>query len=167
MMEVLDYNGSGRWSIEGIQAKYAEYCQHLSQPPATELAPHEHVNGDIKRVYPLMDRVIDDIEAADGACIAIGLDFIEEDQHFVFGKILKSNTARSLRRADLNETQKERVRKRVVAMLLAGKVPHEYKEYAKLLRKVGLGDWWPRIDSTVDKSNPYVMKYYRYFRRHA
>jgi hypothetical protein len=31
--------------------------------------------------------------------------------------------------------------KRIVGMLLAGNVPHEFKEYSKLLRRIGVGGW--------------------------
>ena len=61
----------------------------------------------------------------------IGIEFIEQDQKFSFGKILKSNTARALRRTKLEEEDKKRIRQRLVSMLLTGNVPHEYKQYGK------------------------------------
>lgn len=75
--------------------------------------------------------------------IEIGVEFIEEDVRFRFGRVIKSNTARALRRAELTSKQVERVRTRVAHMLIAEHVPREYREYSKLLRKVGMGDWWP------------------------
>ena len=51
---------------------------------------------------------------------------------FRCGKILKSNVARALRRATL--MKEERIRRRIVSMMLAGNVPHEFREYKKLLR---------------------------------
>jgi hypothetical protein len=85
-----------------------------------------------------MHKVIEGIEAGDAACIRLGIEFIEEDAMFPFGRILKSNTARALRRASLSEAQREQVRQRVLSMLRAGKVPHEFREYAKLVKKIGL-----------------------------
>jgi hypothetical protein len=64
-----------------------------------------------------MEAVIEGIERGDTASIALGLDFIEEDAHFPFGKTLKSNTARALRRASLTAEQVLRVRKRVTNLL--------------------------------------------------
>ena len=49
-----------------------------------------------------MDLVIVGIEAGDKACIALGVDFVEEDRLFPFGMVLKANTARALRRAELD-----------------------------------------------------------------
>ena len=114
-----------------------------------------------------MQEVIRGIEAQDRACIALGIDFIEEDQHFPFGKTLKSNTARALRRTPLDETQITRIRSRVIDMLLKGDVPHEFKQYAKLLRHVGVGTRWPEIEQRVPRENRYVMRWFNYLRASA
>jgi len=52
-------------------------------------------------------------------------------------------------------------------MLIAEKVPREYREYAKLLRKVDMGDWWPCIEEQANRNNPYVMRYYNYFQEYV
>jgi hypothetical protein len=160
-MRLIDYNGEGRWAREAILERYFAYCHQLGIP-LLSLVPKEHEQGDTKWVYPVMDRVIEGIERGDAACRLIGIEFLEEDKKFIFGKILKSNTARALRRAQLNDTEKERVRKRIVSMLIAGNVPHEYKEYAKLLKKIGLGSYLETVQKHVDRSNRHVMKYYDY-----
>jgi hypothetical protein len=121
------------------------------------------VNGGTRWVYSVMEQVIDGIAAGDPACIELGVEFIEEDQKFPFGKILKSNTARALRRADLAAEHTFRIRKRVIGMLVAGHLPHEFREYAKLLRRIGVGAAdWAAIRDRLDHSNPYVMRFYEY-----
>lgn len=62
---------------------------------------------------------------------------------------------------------RERLRGRIVGLLLAGTIRREFREYAKLLRHIGLGHWWPEIERRVDRNNPYVMRYFDYFRRSA
>ena len=161
-MRINDFNGEGKWSRDAILDRYACYCRELGIAER-DLSPLEHTNGIDKWIYPVMDKVIEGIKEGDEACKRIGIEFIEEDTFFSFGKILKSNTARALRQTSLTEDIKERIRVRVVHMLLVGNVPHEYKEYAKLLRNVGLGDSKQEIEANVDRSNPYVMRYYRYF----
>jgi hypothetical protein len=52
--------------------------------------PGEPEEGQGRWVYPVMEG----IERGDKASVAVGIDFIEEDAHFPFGKTLKSNTAR-------------------------------------------------------------------------
>jgi hypothetical protein len=160
-MKLIDYNGEEKWARDKILEHYSLYCHQLKISPRN-LIPKEHQNRDTKWVYPVMDQVIAGIEKGDAACRRIGIEFLEEDQKFPFGKTLRSNTARALRRAQLSGAEIERIRGRIVDMLLAGNVPHEYKEYAKLLKKIGLGDYSDTIQKNVDRTNSYVMKYYNY-----
>jgi hypothetical protein len=166
-MEIIDYNGSGRWSLQAIRERYIAYARRFKVSSPLSLKPDEHKQDNRHWIYPLMFQVIEGIEKGDRACIEIGVEFIEEDARFPFGRILKSNAARALRRSVLTSEQIERVRKRVVQMLIAEHVPREYREYAKLLRKVGLGSWWSYLEERTNHDNPYVMRYYRYFQQHV
>ena len=114
-----------------------------------------------------MEEIIHLIEAGDRAAVEIGIEFIQEDEFFVFGRILKSNTARALRRAALTPEQQARIRERLVGMMLSGRVPHEWHEYKRLLRHVGLGSLWLVLENGVDRKNKYVMSYYNYLDRYA
>jgi hypothetical protein len=163
---VIDYNGVGIWSIEGIQKRYLQLAATFGIT-RTPLESRHHTEGGRTWVYPLMQQIIERIEAADQAAIEIGIDFIHEDERFAFGMILKSNTARALRRATLTAEQQERIRQRLVAMLLSGQVPHEWREYRRLLKKVGVGALWPVLDSGVDRENKYVMRHYDYLNHYA
>src|SRR5439155_19574911 len=117
--------------------RYAAYAAELGIAPR-DVAPEEHSERGRHWVYPVMTKVIEGIEAGDPACVRLGIEFIEEDAKFPFGKILKSNTARALRRASLSDEQNQRIRRRVLSMLRAGNVPHEFRAYAKLVKKIGL-----------------------------
>jgi hypothetical protein len=163
-MSIIDYNGEGRWSRAEILRRYSSLASQLGVSPR-DLSPIEHEERGRKWVYPVMSEVIEGIEAGDAACVVIGIEFIEEDARFPFGKILKSNTARALRRANLTDDQKERIRRRVFAMLRDGHVPHEYKEYAKLVRRIGFDA--KSLDSIPASDNPYVMRFYNYFAQAA
>lgn len=162
-MDVIDHNGQGRWSAAAIQERYAQFAGHAGISPR-DLSPLEHTEPGRRWIHPVMQRVIEGIEADDVACVWIGIEFIEEDGGFSFGKILKANTARALRRAILTESQRQRIRRRVFAMLAAGNVPHEYREYAKLVRKIGfaIGDV-PEADPT----NARAMRFRAYFEQAA
>ena len=162
----LDYNGVGIWSVEGIQQRYRKYTDALGVNPS-QLTPKRHTTDGRTWVYPLMEEIINLIGAGDKAAIEIGIEFIQEDDHFVFGRVLKSNTARALRRASLTSDQQARIRERLVGMMLAGQVPHEWHEYKRLLRYVGLGSLWPMLENGVDRENPYVMRHYNYLDRYA
>lgn len=166
-MEIIDYNGTGQWSLNTIRERYATYARQLAVPSPIDLRPKEHEERGRRWIYPVMDEVLKGIEGGDRTCIELGVEFIEEDARFPFGRILKSNTARALRRSILTSEQQERVRKRVAHMLVAEHVPHEYREYAKLLRKVGMGHWWSFIEEGANRDNPYVMRHFHYFRQYV
>jgi hypothetical protein len=162
-----DYNGICRWSVESVQSRYLDHCRQLGIKEPEVPRPKTHAKGKERWIYPIMDSVIVGMKKGDRACIELGVEFLEKDEHFPFGKILKSNTARELRRAELSSKQIARLRERIVKMLLNGNVPHEFQQYAKLLRRIGLGNLWPTIEQEVKRDNPYVMRYYDYLRLHA
>ena len=166
-MKVNDYNGEGFWSVEQVRDRYSIYVKKYEIQTPRDLSPSVHTEADRRWIYPVMQRVIEGIAAGDSACAEIGIEFIEEDRGFPFGKVLKSNTARALRRVSLTDEQKERIRKRVVSMLNAGFLPHEYRQYAKLARKIGLGTWLHKINKQNPAANSWVDWYHRYFEEHA
>ena len=166
-MRVIDYNGEGFWSVDEILKRYAEYTLRFGIQQQAELKPFTHSTGEVKWIYPLMDQVIEGIEAGDLACAELGVEFIETSESFAFGMILKSNVARALRRTTLTEVQKERIRRRVVEMLEAGYLPREFRQYAKLARKLGLREWLPRIKQLSALGDPWVQHYCAYFEEYA
>lgn len=161
-MQIRDYNDPGHWSVAAVQARYADYAGRYAVE-ARPLAPKTYERGDTRWIYPIMDAVIEGILAGDPACAAIGVEFIEEDRKFPFGANLKARTASALRRSALADALSIRIRRRIVDMLIAGNTPREYREYAKLLRKIGFRELWPRLDTGVPRGNRHAMRYYRYF----
>jgi hypothetical protein len=166
-METFDYNGSGRWTMESIQRRYADHARRYHVEALFDLTPRRYDDGTKHWIYPVMERVIDGIGAGDAACIEIGIEFVESDEKFPFGKTLKSRTARTLRRALLTPYQVERIRRRVIGMLVAGHVPHEFRDYAKLLKKIGVGPQWVEIRDGISRTNPYVERFYNYINQTA
>jgi hypothetical protein len=163
-MRMIDYNGTGAWSRERIIARYAEHARrfHISLP--RDLTPSEFHQAETTWVYPVMDKVIEGILAGDIACAEIGIEFIEQDVSFPFGRILKSNTARALRRSDmLLPEQQERIRRRVASMLSSEYLPRELRQYAKLARKLGMADVLSAHQQTLNLANPWVAHYLEYF----
>jgi len=162
-LETRDYNGPGEWDLESVKRRYLRHAKNLGMKGVSELAPREHAEGSVRWVYPVMEAVISGIERGDAACIELGVEFVESGHQQPFGRLLHSNAARALRRATLTPEQAARLRARILSMLVAGRVPHEFKQYAKLLRRIGLGQAWATAKVQVDQANPYVMRYARYF----
>ncbi len=134
-MEIIDYNGEGRWTLHCIRERYSAYVDGLHVTRPRDLIARHHKNGDRLWIYPVMEAVIEGIEAGDAACAELGVDFIEEEQHFPFGLSLKSNVARALRRASLSEDQKERIRKHVIEVWLHS------PRYPRIATSFGRSDW--------------------------
>jgi hypothetical protein len=166
-MTVINYNGSGMWSVDEVLRRYTIYARRYRIDAPRDLKPMVHSTSDKQWIYPVMDRVIEGIESGDLACAELGVEFIEEKASFAFGMILKSNTARALRRVALTDEQKERIRKRVTEMLEAGYLPREFRQYAKLARKIGLGEWLATIEGQAKLGDPWVQHYYTYFKEQA
>ena len=163
---IIDYNGEGKWSRKQINLRYYNYCKQLKINSRLNINPRIIKNLCPKKtwIYLVMYEIIKGIERGDCACKIIGVELVEESNTMPFGRILKSNTARALRRTSLDRDLEERLRKRIVAMLIENNVPREYKEYAKLLRKIGIDrDPWQVIEKHFPQNNIYTMKYYKYF----
>jgi hypothetical protein len=152
-MEVIDYNGTGHWSRDGILQRYEQCAARLKIANRLDLSPVEHSGEGKHWIYPVMDEVIEGIEHGDPACTLIGVEFIEEDTSFAFGMILKTNTARALRRTTLTAEQRDRVRRRVVDMLVRKYLPREFRQYVKLARKIGMGPYLLEIAERADLTN--------------
>ena len=163
-MSVIDYNGTGRWSVEAVQGRYEQYARTCGVKPLSDLTPCEHRAEGKHWIYPVMDRVIKGIERGDPACAEIGIEFIEESVSFPFGMSMKSKVARLLGRVELTDGQKWRIRRRVVVMLCTGCLPREFREYAKLARKIGLAPLIPQLEREADLSNPRVRRCFEYFK---
>jgi len=120
-MTVIDYNGTGPLSAKEILRRYEEYARRFRVKQRRYLAPLCHEEKGTRWIYPVMDDVIEGIKDGDLACIALGVDSIGEDKCFPFGRILKSRTARALRQTGLPSQYHERVRNRIIQMLIASK----------------------------------------------
>ncbi len=162
-MEVRDQNGEGRWSADQIVGRYRRWAAKLGVSQPRDLSPRVYESGGVSWVAPVMERVIEGIEAQDVACAQIGVEFMEEDQGFVFGAILKSNAARALRRFQhLTDEQIDRIRRRVATMYATGIVPREFAQYLRLIRRVGPGSYWAQIVDAEPK-NYLAKRAKRYF----
>ena len=167
-MKEIDYNGKGLWSVDAVLKRYTEYTRVFDINEPRDLTPFAHSTPECKWIYPVMDRVIEGIEEGDLGCAELGIEFIQTNDSFPFGKIIKSNVARALRRTTLTEAQKERIRRRVVEMLETGYLPREFRQYAKLARKVCLREFQPRIRQLAAlSSDVWVQRYCEYFAQYA
>jgi hypothetical protein len=71
-MKVLDYNGAGRWSVLAVIERYENNCQSLAVSSPRDISPKANVEGDLQRIYPVMDEIIAGIEQGDRGCVEMG-----------------------------------------------------------------------------------------------
>jgi len=160
-MQILRLDGIGQWRNSEIVARYRRWCMRLGLRPAElvassgDMAERGWANAIIGPIVPL-------IAAGDEAAAWIGIEMIEEDGGFAFGRLLKARCARELRRTPLNEKQKHHIRRRVVAMLERGFLPHEFRQYSRLARRVGIGPVADRLEVLRGHANPWVGWYVTY-----
>ena len=151
----IDHSWTGRWR-GAILERYAHYAHRFHVSPWFDFSQRIGCGT--------MDAFIAGIKQGDRACMQLGVELIQTDEFMPFGYAYKRNAARALRRVVLDGDLVAAIRKRVVAMLIAGNVPREYHDYAKLLKKVGVGEWWPFIEEHVDRDNPYIMYRYNWYK---
>jgi hypothetical protein len=164
---LIDYNGPAQWSFAAIQERYRRYARELGVEAPLSLQPRRSAQGSREWLYPVMADVIAGAKAGDPACIELAVELVESDHSQPFGRILKANAARALRRASLSPAQAARLRRRILTMLDANGVCREYREYAKLLRALGLPANWRDLCANADRSNVFVHRYLEYFEQHA
>ena len=152
-------DGKDIWQFPQVQSRYRRYCAHFGIEH-TELVFHPYY---VERGWTagILDVLVDRMKSGDLAAAQIGIEMMEEDRGLAFGPIIKSNIPRALVKCDLTESHKERVRKRVVAMLLRPFLPKEFRQYAWLARRIGLGDWAQKLQN-ADKRVPWVHWYVEY-----
>ena len=55
---IHNYNGEGRWTVAAVQTRYLEYCREHGLESSGPPVPREHLEGQKKWVYPVMEVVI-------------------------------------------------------------------------------------------------------------
>src|SRR3954447_4287497 len=154
-MRSPDLDGIGRWTQDAIRNRYQQYCRLFDIKPRA-LPPGDDWLSQRGFVASLLGAMIEGMKEGDLACAEIGIELIEEDGGFAFDRILKANTARALGHCALTDPQKERIRTRVIDMLARGFMPHEFRDYARLLRRIGVGMHRERLERVADRTDPWV-----------
>ena len=74
---------------------------------------------------------------------------------------MKINAARALGKCQLTDAQKDRIRLRVLNLLEMDFLPGEFRTYAWLVRRIGIGRFGDRL-AKVDTSKPWPAWYVDY-----
>lgn len=109
----------------------------------------------------ILDVLIGRMKRGDLAAAEIGIEMMEEDRGLAFGPITKSNIPRALTKCALSNEQMDRIRKRVVQMLLRPFLPKDFRQYAWLARRVGMQEWAGALEE-VEGDDAWVAWYVEY-----
>lgn len=140
-MRDRDNDGKGRWAYAAIDARYAAAVKKAGERPRQLVPDVASYIAQRGWLSAKMDEVFKGMRNGDRNCAWLAIELIEEDGGFAFGKLIKARAARELKCFKLNEQQKQRIRARVVTMLERQFMPHEFKQYVRLLRRVGPGPY--------------------------
>lgn len=157
---------SDRWSQFEIERRYARYAKERAAANRRDLSPLEPEKEGSHWIYTPVHRIVEGIEAGDPMCRELGVEFIEESgTDTPFGPVLRSHVARALRRGDLPDALKSRLRARILELLASGSPGLEFKQYAKLLNSIGVTRaQLAEVESRIDPSDEHAMHYLKYLK---
>jgi hypothetical protein len=125
------------WTFTEVRQRYARLANSyrvkesplLEYPYESELIKLKHALWDISGA----------IKKQDSAAIQIAIEFVLSDVFFHYSGYIRATMARRLKSAGLSETSKERLRKGLFRLFSLDTFGPEHKEFARLLRNIGLG----------------------------
>lgn len=125
------------WTFAEVRQRYARLGSSyrvkepllLEYPYESELIKLKHALWDISGA----------IKMQDSAATEIAIEFVLSDVFFHYSGYIRATMARRLKSAGLSETSKERLRKGLFRLFSLDTFGPEHKEFARLLRYIGLG----------------------------
>ena len=154
-----DLDNKDIWQFERVRRRYARYCAryHIDHVDL-EVSAY-----DIERGWTagIIDCLLERAKLGDLAAAQICIEMMEEDRGLAYGSIVKSNIPRALAKCELTIAHQERICKRVVEMLLRPFLPKEFRQYAWLARRIGLGKFEKKLHK-ADREDPWVNWYVLY-----
>jgi len=145
----------GRWGAVAVYERYREYCCQFAVVQPLELSLKHYTKEEYSRLTTPVDAIIERIPLGDAAAAHIGVDLLCEFPLFFAGKCAKARTANLLRRTELSEELKERLRIGIVGMFRRAYLPQEFRDLLKLLRRIGLGEHRAEVERWLDSWDRY------------
>jgi hypothetical protein len=104
------------------------------------------------RLGSAVSKVAQSIKQGDRSAVVLGYSLLMKDPHLPFGKILKSNLARALKRHTELLTKQEKVglAGKTATLLSLQYCPREVEDYCRLVKKMG----HPITDDVIAMSRP-------------
>jgi len=96
------------------------------------------------------------VKKADGLAIEDACKLISLDPHLPFGKLIKSELSRSLKKSAeyIQKNDRQKIVKSTAALLSLEFCPRETEDYCKLIRKLGQNE----VSATIELATPQAEK---------
>lgn len=125
------------WTFAEVRQRYESLANsyRIKEPLIFEYPWESEL---IKLKHALWD-ISGAIKKQDSAATEIAIEFVMSDVFFHYSGYIRATMARRLKSAGLSETSKERLRQGLFRLFLSNTFGPEHKEFARLLRNIGLG----------------------------
>jgi len=126
-----------KWTISAVRQRYELLSSSLKvKEPLLFEYPYE---SELIKLKHALWAISKGIKRQDGAAIEIAIDLVISDVFFHYSGYTRATMARRLKSIALSETSKDRLRSGLLRLFSSGTFGPEHKEFARLLRNIGLG----------------------------
>lgn len=131
------YCPPNEWTFSEVRQRYERLAKSYK---VKDLLPLEYpYESELIKLKHALWEISGGIKKQDGAAIEIAIEFVLSDVFFHYSGYIRATMARRLKSAGLSETAKERLRRGLFRLFSSDTFGPEYKEFARLLRNIGLG----------------------------
>lgn len=155
----INHNAQGRWSVESVQAEYRRLSLVLGGVAGFEPTPRKHTNPiGCTWIYNIMDSVVDGIQLDDSSCVQLAIDYIQDNDMRPSTGYIRERMARALGGVELSSKQKSILAATFIQQIKSQKIYREFREYAKLFKKIGIEPYRASIEKYRKSERQYIVR---------
>ncbi|MBT2787351.1 MULTISPECIES: hypothetical protein [unclassified Halomonas] len=155
----INYNPTGKWSVEAVKERYSKLSLSLGSVDGFEPFCKTYTNRrGFTWVYNIMDSVVDGVRLGDKACVQLAIDYIRDNEMYSKTGYIRARMARALKSADLSDSQKKELALIFLHQLETGVLYQEYREYCRLFRKIGVEPYRREIKRYGKARRQYIKR---------
>lgn len=130
------YRPPTEWTFREIRHKYQRLAS--TYRVETQLSLEHSCESELAKVKCALQDISRGIKTQDSAAIEVAIEFVLSDVFFHYSGHIRATMARRLKSAGLSEAANERLRRGLLKLFSSGTFGPEHKEFARLLRNIGL-----------------------------
>jgi hypothetical protein len=155
----IDYNSEGKWSVTAVESRYTRLRTKLGNVTDFELKPRAYTNSrGMTWLYNIMESAVEGVRRGDPACIELSVEYIEDNVMGSYTGYIRERLARSLRHAELSNSQRTRLINVFLSQLARGYLHQEFREYSRLFKSLGIDDHRSNIGHALTSEQAYIRR---------